>query len=88
MTPEKISSEQQIPKGTVELPAELRHRHRTTIFKLVAAMGLVAIGLILAISVVLGANPSLDSSRDKAWTLVTVIVSSALGYLYGSRERD
>ena len=85
--PELASSEDVAVKGGVDI-AERRHRHNTALIKLLAASVLVAAGFCLAVYVFLNATPALDKFRDNAWTLVTVIVSSALGYLYGARERE
>lgn len=68
----------------------VRHRHSITYVKLGMATFLVTVGFGLAVFVLLNLfnNAGLEKLRDNAWTMVTVIVSSALGYLYGSRDRE
>ena len=85
--PELTKSEDAFVRDAVDV-AERRHRQNTAWIKLLAASALVASGFCLAVYVFLNASPQLDKFRDNAWTLVTVIVSSALGYLYGARERE
>ena len=85
--PELASSAEAVIQGGIDL-AERRHRQNTAWIKLIAASGLVAAGFCLAVYVFLNGAPQLEKFRDNAWTLVTVIVSSALGYLYGVRERE
>ncbi|GEM_PF-4484049 len=85
---EKIESSDIVAKDNLEATPEQKHRHTTAFVKLWAAIVLVVTGSILAVCVLFSTSPGLDNFRQNAWTLLTVIVSSALGYLYGTRERD
>jgi len=85
---EKIQSDDVVSAGTFEATPEQKHRHYITYAKLSAAIVLVGAGSVLAVCVLFSTSSGLDNFRQNAWTLLTVIVSSALGYLYGTRERD
>ena len=85
--PEIIESKSQVTEGSVDASV-IQHRHITSYVKLWAATVLVAAGFAMAIYVFLSGSAQVEKFRDNAWTLLTVIVSSALGYLYGSRDRD
>lgn len=85
---EKIQSDDVVAAGKFEATPEQKHRHSIAYAKLSAAIILVATGSVLATCVLFSTSSGLDNFRQNAWTLLTVIVSSALGYLYGTRERD
>jgi len=64
------------------------HRQWTDRLKLRTAQIIVGVGLVVAAVVLFCPIPWLTDFHQNAWTLITVIVSSALGFLYSARDKN
>lgn len=80
----KIKSDEIVPNDDVSLP----HKIWVERLKLQAAVYIVCAGFIAAVAVLIVPIAKLDELHQNAWTLITVIVSSALGFLYAARDKD
>lgn len=84
---EKIKSDEIVARDQVSVE-ETKHRLRSDQIKLCVAATLVVLGFFLAVGVVILGGDKLDKYRENSWTLITVIISSALGHLYSARDRN
>lgn len=81
LAPDKINSADVIPPGELKLIEHSqwidRWRHQTSAILIGASFLVICATILLPYHV-------LDPYREKAWTLLTVMVSSAVAFLYSS----
>jgi hypothetical protein len=85
--PEQIPVEEVLPKSSVQIaetPMERMLRLLLSDINRVTALIVITIGLVGCL-VIIGVSESL---RTGAFQLFSTIVSAALGFFFGSRERD
>jgi hypothetical protein len=87
MSMERIDSSVVIPPEQWIL-VESRQKHELNKWKHVAATALVFIGFAVICAAMVLPYPFMDPFREKAWTLFTVLVSSAAAYLYSVRDEN
>lgn len=80
---ELIRSESEIPPRDLRV---IQHTQKVERWKHIGAFALLACGFIVLGITILSPCDQFDEYREKAWTLLTVLLTSVVAYLYSFRD--